>query len=478
MHQNPLLRSREGMMLHRRDALLRLGHAGIAGLSLPAMLRAEKTGLPVLGSGGTAKSCILIYLWGGPPQMDMWDPKPHAPDGIRSQFGTISTNVSGIQFTDQLPRMAQHADKMAVIRSFTHDSNQHEVGVYHTLTGKVDNTLAVPRNRRNRRDFPNVGSVAAKFAPPSVIPSSVTIPRPIGHDGVVYTGTYAGFLGPQCDPLELQAPGEVVAPAPHTMELPPSLNQGRLQARHGLLRLLDESDRAVQSPQFARVAARSGVNRFWEQAFSMLSAPETKAAFDLGKESDATRDRYGRNEYGEAILLSRRLVEAGVRVVTMVWYYICPDGNVANVWDNHGGTGSLGSITGYAMLKEKYCLPPLDLAYSALLEDLAQRGMLDETLVLMLGEFGRTPKINPQQGRDHWGPCQSVVVAGGGVRGGQVIGASDANAAYPARDPVRPEDLIATTYHALGLPPETHIYDEQRRPHVLSAGQVVHSLFG
>jgi hypothetical protein len=147
------------------------------------------------------------------------------------------------------------------------------------------------------------------------------------------------------------------------------------------------------------------------------------------------------------------------------------------VWDNHGGTGSLGSITGYAMLKEKYCLPPLDLAYSALLEDLSQRGMLDETLVLMLGEFGRTPKINAQQGRDHWGPCQSVVVAGGGVRGGQVIGASDANAAYPARDPVRPEDLIATTYQALGLPPETHIYDEQQRPHVLSAGQVIHSLF-
>jgi hypothetical protein len=164
-------------------------------------------------------------------------------------------------------------------------------------------------------------------------------------------------------------------------------------------------------------------------------------------------------------------------MVTMVWYYICPDGNVANVWDNHGGTGSLGSITGYAMLKEKYCLPPLDLAYSALLEDLATRGLLDDTLVLMLGEFGRTPKINAAQGRDHWGPCQSIVLAGGGVRGGQVYGASDATAAYPTRDAVRPEDLIATTCHALGLPPDTEIRDEQRRPHRLSEGRVIDTLF-
>jgi hypothetical protein len=461
-------------MLHRRDAMIRLGQAGFGSLTLPTLLRASESS-PL--KAGTAKSCILVYLWGGPPQMDMWDPKPHAPDGIRSLFGTIPTNVPGIQFTDQLPLMAQHADKMAVIRSFTHDSNVHEVGVYHTLTGKVDNTLAVPRNRRNRRDFPNVSSVVAKFTPPSLMPASVTIPKPIGHDGVIYTGTYAGFLGPQFDPLELQSPGEVSAPPPHTMELPPSLSQGRMQARRGLLNVLESSDRAAQSPQFARLAARSGLNRFQEQAFSMLTGPDTKAAFSLEQEPDALRDAYGRNEYGEALLLSRRLIEAGVRVVTMVWYYICPDGNVANVWDNHGGTGSLGGISGYAMLKEKYCLPPLDRGYSALLEDLKQRGLLDDTLVVMLGEFGRTPKINGAQGRDHWGPCQSVVLAGGGVRGGQVYGASDAQAAWPARDPVRPEDLIATVYDALGIPPETAIVDEQGRPHRISDGQVVEAIF-
>jgi hypothetical protein len=468
-------------MLHRRDALIRLGQAGFAGLWLPRLLQAghsslnsEPTAVPA-----TAKSCILIYLWGGPPQLDMWDPKPQAPDGVRSLFGVASTNVPGMQFTDQLPAMSRQADKMAIVRSFTHDSNTHEVGVYHTLTGKVDNTLAVPRNRRSRRDFPNFASVVSKFTPPGVLPSSVTIPRPIGHDGVVYTGTHAGFLGAAHDPLELQSPGEVSTPAPHAMELPPSLAQGRLQARRGLLSLLDDGDRQAQSHGTrGRPTAGGSLGRFREQAFALLTSPAARAAFDLDQEAAAVREQYGRNEYGEAFLLARRLVEAGVRVVTVVWYYVCPDGNVANVWDNHGGTGSLGGISGYAMLREKYCLPPLDRAYAALLEDLAQRGLLDETLVVMLGEFGRTPKINAAQGRDHWGPCQSIVLAGGGVRGGHVYGASDAQAAYPIRDAVRPEDLIATVHHAMGISPESLIHDELGRPHRLSEGQVVQALFG
>jgi hypothetical protein len=491
-------------MLHRRDALVRLGQAALGGLTLPGLLHAGSVpvgpGAEPRAGSGRAKSCILLYLWGGPPQMDMWDPKPDAPDGIRSLFAPIDTVVPGIRFTDQLPQMARHADKMCIVRSFTHPSNQHEVGVYHTLTGKVNNTLAVPRNRRNRRDFPTMGSVVSRFSPPGVMPASVTIPRPIGHDGVVYTGTYAGFLGPQHDPLELQAPGEVTGPPPHSMELPPSLDVGRLQARHGLLKLLDNVERnSFRSPgaetssvsfsgtangmnsalrsHFDVASHRSGLDRFREQAFAMLTAPETKSAFDLAQEPDPLRDRYGRNEYGESFLLARRLIEAGTRLVTVVWYYICPDGNVANVWDNHGGTGSLGGITGYEMLKKEYCLPPLDLAYSALLEDLSRRGLLDETLVVMLGEFGRTPQINKTGGRDHWGPCQSIVLAGGGIRGGMVHGASDKIAAYPTQDPVTPEDLIATVYDALGVPPETLIHDEQGRPQRISEGDVVHALF-
>jgi hypothetical protein len=454
--------------------MIRLGTAGLGSLALPSLLQAERASAAT--ASGKAKSCILVYLWGGPPQQDMWDMKPLAPEGIRSQFSPIDTVVPGIQICDQMPEIARHTDKMAIIRSYTHPSNAHEVGVYHTLTGKINNTLAVPRNMRNRTDFPNPGAVVSYFSPPATMPASVTIPRPIGHDGVIYTGTYAGFLGAQHDPMELQAPGEVNAPPPHSLNLLPGIDAGRMQARFGLLKLMEGYDRVVQ--QHGAGAARQGLDQFREQAFRMLMSSEARGAFELAHEPEKLRDRYGRNEYGESFLLARRLVEAGVRLVTIVWYYICPDGNVANVWDNHGGTGSLGGVTGYQMLKEKYCLPPLDQGYSALLEDLSQRGLLDETLVVMLGEFGRTPKINPAQGRDHWGACQSVVLAGGGVRGGQVYGASDAHAAYPKSNPVSPEDLIATMYHSLGISPESLIYDREHRPHRLSEGRALVELFG
>jgi hypothetical protein len=371
-----------------------------------------------------------------------------------------------------MPRFAKHTDKLAIIRSLTHESNQHEVGVYHTLAGKVDNTLAVPRNRRSRRDFPNAGAIVSYFTPPGNMPANVTIPRPIGHDGVVYTGTYAGFLGPRHDPIELQPPAEVAETAPHSFGLPPGVSEPHFTARVGLLRQIEAAERSLENGR-----ATAGLDASRELAFRMLSSPQAKAAFKLDKEDPRLRDRYGRNEYGECFLLARRLIEAGVRLVTFVWYYVCPDGNVANVWDNHGGTGSLGGITGYAMLKEKYCIPPLDQGFSALMEDMSDRGLLDETLVAMFGEFGRTPKINPAAGRDHWGPCQSAILAGGGVRGGQVYGASDAHAAYPKSKPVRPEDMLATIYHSLGIAEESEVIDPVGRPHRVTDGKAVVELF-
>jgi hypothetical protein len=458
-------------MLHRRDAMIRLGQVGLGSLTLPGLLAAQEQGKcpdrPGNTKAGSAKACILVYLWGGPPQQDTFDLKPNAPDGIRSQFQPISTVVPGIQICDQLPKIARHTDKLAIIRSYTHPSNTHEVGVYHTLTGQINNALAVPRNRRNRRDFPTMGSVVSYFQPPGNLPATVTIPRPIGHDGVIYTGTYAGFLGPQHDPLELQAPAEVNERAAHGLELPQGWDAHRLQSRVGLLKTLEDYDRLNQE----NAHRLQGLGQFRDQAFRMLTSSAAKDAFDLGKETDKMRDRYGRNEYGECFLLARRLVEAGVKLVTFVWYYVCKDGNVANVWDNHGGTSSLGGLTGYQMLKADYCLPPLDQGYSALLEDLTERGLLDETLVAMLGEFGRTPKINPNAGRDHWGACQSVVLAGGGIRGGQVYGASDKTAAYPTDHPVRPEDLIATVYCSLGIPDGALLYDSQNRPHRATEGE-------
>ncbi|MFO0946858.1 MAG: DUF1501 domain-containing protein [Planctomycetota bacterium] len=459
-------------MIHRRDAMLRLGQFGMGGLTLPSLLRAESTG-SLERKAGKAKSCILVYLWGGPPQQDLWDMKPEAPSGIKSEFQPIDTVVPGIQICDQMPLLAKHTDKLAVVRSLSHDSNAHEPSVYYTLTGKKNPSLVVPRNQRTRFDFPNAGGVVSHFTPPGRIPAHVTIPRPIGHDGVTYAGTSAGFLGPRHDPLEFQPAAEVGAKATHDLGLPDGLDTTRLIARRSLLGMIEDHERFLN-----QATAQTGLDVFRDQAFRMLADPTAKEAFRLDRESPQVRDRYGRNEYGDCFLLARRLVEAGVRLITIAWVYICPNGNVANVWDNHGGTGSLGGITGFAMLKEKYCIPPLDLGLSALLEDLSVRGLLDETLVAVYGEFGRTPKINQHAGREHWGACQSALLAGGGIRGGQIHGSSDKYAAYPASDPVAPEDMLATIYHAMGIAPDSLIHDREGRPLAVSDGKPILSLFG
>ncbi|MDB5346392.1 MAG: hypothetical protein JWP89_4769 [Schlesneria sp.] len=458
-------------MIHRRDAMLRLGQFGLGSLSLPSLLRAEQTrGAVAIGSQPSAKSCILIYLWGGPPQQDMWDLKPLAAEGIRSHFQPIQTVVPGIDVCEHLPLFARHTDKTAIIRSLTHDSNNHEPSVYRTLTGRINNTLVVPRNQRNRHDFPNLGSVVSYFTPLGSMPASVTIPRPIGHDGSTYSGTYAGFLGGRYDPMEVAAAEETNEKPTHSIALPPEIQEPRLLARRGLLNVIEETDRRYQSVKSAR-----GMDSYREQAFGMLASPIAKRAFNLDLEDPRTRDRYGRNEYGESILLARRLVESGVRLVTISWMYIQKNGNVANVWDNHG---PFEGLNGTEMLKARYCLPSLDQGFSALMDDLQSRGLLDETLVAMWGEFGRTPKLNPSQGRDHWGACQSAVLAGGGIQGGQLYGSSDKDAAYPSTNPVSPEDMLATVYHALGLSPETELRDPLNRPHRLVDGRPLLELFG
>jgi hypothetical protein len=458
-------------MLHRRDAMIRMGQFGLGALTLPELLNTSSASTTATAAG-KAKSCIYLFLWGGPPQQDLWDMKPDAPQGIRSLFQPIHTSVPGIDICDQMPLLAQHTDKVAIVRSVTHSSTVHEASVYHMLTGHQNPTLISPRNQRRRTDFPNLGSIVSYFSPPSGLPASVTIPRPIGHDGVTYAGTYAGFLGPRYDPLELrEAPNSNDQPA-HPIPLPNQLDDSRLLARHGLLKLLEDQDRRLQDNRTA-----DSLGGFYEQAFRMLSSPAAKKAFNLELEAPKVRDRYGRNEYGDSFLLARRLVEAGVRLVSVIWMYFMPNGRIANVWDTHGGTAGLGSITGYAMLKEKYCIPPLDRAYSALIDDLAQRGLLDETLVVAVGEFGRTPKINPTQGREHWGMAQSALLAGGGVRGGQVYGATDKLAESVKDNPVSPEDLLATIYYALGIAPDREIHDRDDRPTRLCDGRPVFALF-
>jgi hypothetical protein len=234
-------------MLNRRDAMVRLGQLGMGGLALPALLQGQRVGAGASHPGGRPKSCILLYLWGGPPQQDLWDLKPDAPEGIRSAFRPIQTNVPGIQLCEHLPRLARHTDKVALVRSVTHASTVHEPSVYYTLTGKQNNSLVVPRNQRSRRDFPNVASLVAALSPPGAMPAAVTIPRPIGHAGVTYAGTYAGWLGPRFDPLELrEAPG---ASDRYAMPVHPDadLATTRLHARRGLLRVLEDTDRYFQT---------------------------------------------------------------------------------------------------------------------------------------------------------------------------------------------------------------------------------------
>jgi hypothetical protein len=456
-------------MLHRRDAMIRLGQVGAGGLTLPGLLRARDA---APAPRRTADHLIYVFLWGGPPQQDTWDMKPDAPAGIRSEFGVIDTAVPGLRVCDQMPLFARQADKVAIIRSLTHPSNQHEPSVYRMFTGRRDETLVSPRNHRRRSDPPFFGSVLSYFAPPGPLPACVTIPRPVGHDGVTYAGTYAGFLGPKHDPLEQAPANKAAEPAAHPTVLPPDVGETRLAARHGLLKLLERQDAALQA------SGGAGLDPARDRAMRMVASPAVRRAFDLDREPPKLRDLYGRNEYGESFLLARRLVEAGVTAVSVVWMYVMPNGAVANVWDNHGGTAGLGGITGYAMLKEKYCLPPLDRGLAALLADLSDRGMLDRTLVAVAGEFGRTPKVNATAGRDHWGPAQSVLLAGGGVRGGQVYGATDRIAAYPVDRPVSPEDYLATIYHALGLPPDAEVRDREGRPHRLVDGTPVTALFG
>jgi hypothetical protein len=474
-------------MLHRRDAMLRLGRLGLGSVTLPELLRLESDRL-ARASGGTpagglaggadagapprprgrAKSCILIYLWGGPPQQDMWDMKPESATGIRSQFATIPTVVPGIDVCEHMPLFARHTDKVALVRSVTHPSNNHEPSVYRTLTGRINNTLSVPRNQRNRNDFPNLGSIVSWFTPAGEMPAAVTIPRPIGHDGVTYSGTHGGFLGGRHDPMETAAAEETPEKPTHPIALQSDLAEARLLARRGLLGTLEELDERYQHVRSAR-----SIDSYRAQGFSMLTSPKAKRAFRLDLETVETRERYGRNEYGESLLLARRLVEAGVRLVTISWMYIQKGGNVANVWDNHG---PFEGLTGTNMLKAYYRLPSLDRGFSALMDDLQREGLLDETLVAMWGEFGRTPKLNAAQGRDHWGAVQTACFAGGGVRGGTVYGASDGDAAYPRSNPVSPEDLLATVYHSLGIDPDAEVYDPLNRPHRVVDGRPIHEI--
>lgn len=459
-----------------RREFLQLGGLGAAGLALPDLLGFRAASASHSNSGipfGRAKRCILLFMTGGPPQMDTWDLKPDAPAAVRGEFKPIRTNVPGIEISEQFPLLARVADRYAIIRSVTHDSNIHTVGAHAMLTGNVYTKTATGEISASPSDFPHYGSVIAKLRPrlPRV-PAFVALPQKQQNtDGTVWPGQGGGFLGAQYDPLQVSAEYQKYKKDARDYEncrfrtpaltLPDGMTADRFNARR---RLLAEMENQVKH---ADESAEMGLlDQYREKAFDLLSSTESQRAFNLDDESIATRDLYGRHLFGQGCLLARRLAAAGVPLVTVYWH---PDGNTtAPSWDTHEKN--------YENLRS-HLMSPCDRAFSGLLEDLRRTGMIDDTLVVWMGEFGRTSQINPAGGRDHWGACQSIVMAGAGIRGGIVHGKSDKVGAYPIEDPVSPGDIGATIYTLLGIRPDTEIVDRTGQPHHLVRGEAIQALF-
>jgi hypothetical protein len=445
-----------------RREFLRAGSLSLFGLALPELLRAKAPSAQV--PRRRAKACILLFMWGGPAHQDTWDMKPEAPAEYRGDFKSIATNVPGLRVCEYLPRLARHADKLAIIRSMTHGDVDHLTATHPLLTG---HPLPRPGAARGE-DWPSYGAVLARLGrgrgplPPFV---SMMPKVPNGAPRFVEEshGQGAGWLGPVFEPMRIDADASKPGYKVGDFDLHADVPLERTDRRRSLLRDLERQRRRLE-PQ-----ARATVDAHYERAFSLLAARGAVNAFDLTKEPVRIRERYGMNIHGQAVLQARRLVEAGVPLVTVFWQN---DGitNVSVYWDTHSRN--------FVDLKTRLC-PVTDQAFSALLEDLEQRGMLDETLVVWTGEMGRTPRVGQSvpggagagpDGRDHWGKVFTSVLAGGGIKGGVIHGASDRYAAYPAINPTAPADLAATIYHCLDVDPRQEIPDRLGRPYVLCDG--------
>ncbi len=459
---------RLGLLCQRREFLRAAGGLAAAGFVLPSL---ASTAAAYQGQvrQGKAKSCILIYLLGGPPHQDMFDLKPHAPAEVRGPFRPIATSVPGTQICEHLPRLARLAHRYALVRSVSHPNNNHTPMIYYTLTGRHtqfpnrDNDIRPPQ----RSDFPHMGSVVARFkgSQNPLLPGYVAMPEVAIRSSIrgkfkrarlPLRGGRAGFLGPQFDPLPVNGPPGTPEGVP-SLRLPEQVSPERFASRCELLRLMEHRGKLSR--------LRLDAEELRRRAVVLTGAANRRRGnlFSLEDEPPAVRDRYGRNRFGQALLVARRLAQAGVPFVAIHFNEM----TICDGWDLHAGN--------FKALQGEL-LPMLDQGLSALLEDLHQRGMLEETLVVCMGEFGRTPKINRNAGRDHWGECSCTLLAGGGVQGGVVHGASDAKAAYPARDPVDPVDIQATIYHCLGLDGELLIHDHTGRPWTITTGRVLKSV--
>lgn len=405
-----------------------------------------------------AKACIQLFLWGGPGAQETWDLKPAAPDQARGEFKPIQTSVAGTFISEHLPLLAARADRYTIIRSLTHTGVNHGTSSYHMLTGHIHWSPGTLRHPA-RIDMPNVGINAARFLPhPKHLPGYVQLPAIINDgDGLPVPGQDAGILGDAQAPFRVL--GDLTQPSFRVPELvlADGLSAERLSGRMGLRQRVAEG-----LEHLSRDVAGSALDSSYERAVRLLSSAETQRAFDLSCEAQALRQRYGYHHFAQGLVLARRLVEAGVPLVTVYWN--SPGNADDQSWDTHNEQ--------HRRLRD-HLLPAFDRGVSALLDDLAERGLLDETLVAWFGEFGRTPRINSLGGRDHWGFCQSIGLAGGGIKPGTVYGSSNRDGGYPDRDPVSPDDLAATIFHCLGIDYRQHMFDLQGRPIPLSYGEPV-----
>jgi hypothetical protein len=447
--------------LTRREWLC-LGGLSAFGLSLPDVLASRTSLAPATGPGsfGKAKACIVLFHLGGPPQHETWDPKPDAPAGIRGDLKPIATNVPGVQVGELMPRTAQLLDRICVLRALSTNDNAHSSSGYWMLTGVPHQ----PMNSENAKpgapnDWPCTAALVQKLRRGrNGLPAAIALPDHIWNDGgLTWPGQDGGFLGRAANPWLIHCEPQLPSFQITGLTLPQDVSAERMSRRLSLLdrvnHSLDNLDRSVLSVHDARA----------QQAVELLRAGGARRAFEIEREPVKVRERYGMNRWGQSVLLARRLVEAGVSLVQINWTRMKEEMAGSPAWDTHNkNTQNLRRL-----------MPIMDNAYSALLEDLALRGMLDSTLVVWMGEFGRTPKINANAGRDHWGPVFSGALAGGGVRGGQVIGASDRIGAFPRDGRVLPQDLQATIFHCLGHSPHTEVHDTQGRPVAITRGQIL-----
>jgi hypothetical protein len=455
----------------RRREFLRVGAAGSIGLSLPTLLRAAR-------ASAKAKSLILFVLEGGPAHQDLWDMKPNAPENIRGEFKPIATTLPTLQVCEHLPLLAKQVHQLTFVRSVHHTIGDHNAGAYFALTGRDPITNGRLITAPAPENFPPIGSVLTKLRPSGrPLPDFVHIPDWMSNNGSFLPGQDAGFLGAAYEPFVAGDPSLPGYRVPG-LQLPRELSLERVNRRRSLLETVDQT--------LGDGELVEGLDTHYRKAFSLIASPEARRAFDLSREPQAVRERYGLDpdnprkkearqfgglpHLGQCLLLARRLIEAGVRVVT-----VCTGARLDQTWDTHRN---------HFPLLKRSILPMFDRGFSALLEDMNRRGLLDDTLVVAMGEFGRTPKVGQitssagadKEGRDHWPYCYTVMFAGGGMPAGAIYGASDKDAAYPARDAVTPHDIAATIYQALGISPQTEIRDPLARPYVLSTGTPIKDL--